>query len=336
MSRIQARIPLARPSAGRLTVGPVIQVAVVAVATLLAACAEQSAPLAPHSVPDSPVLAKGGNGGGGSLPPKIAFVSGQAGTWVGAIRTMNADGTGIMNLTSGADNSPAWSPDYRKLAFVRQESDGAYINVVSASGGQPKRLVRGYTPRWSPDGSKIAFARFDGGGAGGIFVMSANGKNIAQLTTTLTGSDFYPSWSPDGTKMTFVSNRTGTHEIYVMNADGTGEDRLTDCALEGAHCSAPSWGPVAGDDRIVYWATLDPATQTQTSIRQLRTGGGNLTIATGTRFGRPAWSPDGSRILFSKEVTPGNSEVFRIDFSGIELEQLTQNFLWDFDVAWTR
>jgi TolB protein len=239
-----------------------------------------------------------------------------------------------MNLTSGSDHSPAWSPDYQKLAFVRNENNGAYIYVVGASGGRPKLLGPGYTPRWSPDGSKIAFAQLSGTGRG-IFLMSATGKNVVQLTNPPSGSDFYPSWSPDGTKMAFASNRTGTHEIYIMDADGTDVDRLTSCVLEGAECSAPAWGPVANDDRILYWATLDPATQNQTSIRQVRTGGSNITIVAGTRFGRPAWTPDGSRIIFSKEVTPGNSEVFRVDFSGYELEQLTQNFLWDFDVAST-
>jgi Tol biopolymer transport system component len=37
----------------------------------------------------------------------------------------------------------------------------------------------------------------------------------------------YPSWSPDGTKIVFVSTRDGNYEIYVMNADGSGQMRLT-------------------------------------------------------------------------------------------------------------
>ena len=39
--------------------------------------------------------------------------------------------------------------------------------------------------------------------------------------------DMSPSWSPDGNKITFYSNRDGNSEIYVMNADGTGQTRLT-------------------------------------------------------------------------------------------------------------
>jgi TolB protein len=38
--------------------------------------------------------------------------------------------------------------------------------------------------------------------------------------------DADPAWSPDGRKIAFVSNRDGKYGIYVMNADGSGEQRL--------------------------------------------------------------------------------------------------------------
>jgi hypothetical protein len=56
--------------------------------------------------------------------------------------------------------------------------------------------------------------------------------------------DFSPAWSPDGTKIAFVSNRDGNHlstEIYVINADGTSETRLTN---DQANDHKPDWQPV--------------------------------------------------------------------------------------------
>jgi TolB protein len=46
------------------------------------------------------------------------------------------------------------------------------------------------------------------------------------------------SWSPDGKKIAFVSNRTGTYQIYTMDADGTGVRQLTD----GPEAHLAAWG----------------------------------------------------------------------------------------------
>ena len=56
--------------------------------------------------------------------------------------------------------------------------------------------------------------------------MNADGSSETSLSST--GSDdSSPAWSPGGTKIAFSSQRDGHPEIYVMNADGTGQTRLT-------------------------------------------------------------------------------------------------------------
>ncbi len=75
-----------------------------------------------------------------------------------------------------------------------------------------------------------------------IYVMSADGSHQRRLTRNAT-EDAYPSWSPDGTKIAFTrqcwySNGTSDwdEEIYVMNADGSGQKRI-------AKGDDPAWRP---------------------------------------------------------------------------------------------
>jgi Tol biopolymer transport system component len=55
--------------------------------------------------------------------------------------------------------------------------------------------------------------------------MNANGSGQRNLTRN-PAFDADPAWSPDGRKIAFVSHRDGSYGIYVMNADGSGQQRL--------------------------------------------------------------------------------------------------------------
>ena len=68
-----------------------------------------------------------------------------------------------------------------------------------------------------------------------------------------------PAWSPDGRKIAFVSDRDGNSEIYVMNADGSGQRRLT---RNPAYDADPAWSP---DGRTIAFVTTATATTGSTS-----------------------------------------------------------------------
>jgi TolB protein len=86
---------------------------------------------------------------------------------------------------------------------------------------------------WSPDGRKILFLRSNWVGAdvsGDVYVMNADGTAERNLTRSVThpfATDTAAAWSPDGQKIVFVSGRTRTGEVYTMNADGSGLRKLT-------------------------------------------------------------------------------------------------------------
>lgn len=180
---------------------------------------------------------------------KIVFTSFRDGNY--EIYIMNADGSGQTNLTSNAawEFNPSFSPDGSKIVFESDRiSRGFYdLYVMDAVLGAPQTNLTmssgdETTPSFSPDGSQIAFASRDSGGDWEIFVMNAvPGSPRTQLTFNNDG-DFYPSFSPDGLQIAFESDRNfvdGNIEIYVMNADGSGQTRLTN---NPGHDSSPAWG----------------------------------------------------------------------------------------------
>ena len=74
-------------------------------------------------------------------------------------------------------------------------------------------------------------------------------KAVAGRQTGIDDQNLFPSWSPDGGSIVFVSDRDGNFEIYVMNADGSNQRRLTNNPAEDI---APSWSP---DGRYIAFAS---------------------------------------------------------------------------------
>jgi len=205
---------------------------------------------------------------------RLAFYRVSANQSTSAIYVINADGSGLQPLTSGAvfDAHPAWSPDGRRLAFYR---DGG-ISVMNASdgSGMTRLTDSGYNPTWSPDGTRIAFASSRSGITSAIYVMSADGSAVRQLTND-PGGDYTPGWSPDGSKIVFQRGVSGEGIICLIRPDGTGFVQVT---LFG---QTPSWSP---DSRVIVFE--------QYGLTVVNADGSGM-MRRGIGFD-PAWSPLGT------------------------------------------
>jgi len=161
------------------------------------------------------------------------------------VYTMNIDGSDVRKLTTDGKSyrAPSWSPDSKYIAFASQGDPSVlkYIYIMAADGSDQRHLsntpIGSSEPAWSPDGTKLACrAHYND-----IWVMNIDGSNQIKLTGNPVGDyNCHPTWSPDGTRIAFVSYRDGNQEIYVVNADRSGETRLTS---ENARDWDPAWSP---------------------------------------------------------------------------------------------
>lgn len=173
--------------------------------------------------------------------------------------------------------------------------------------------------------NEIAFDSTGEDGYTQVYIVNPDGSSPRQLTNTIgkgTGDvkgNQLPRWSPDRTKIAFVSTRDGTWEIYVMDADGSNQQRLTH-TTKGYGNSGPYWSP--DGKKILFNSDRHP----KADIYVIDADGSNeqrLTRHPATDAGGK-WSPDGEKILFYSD-RDGNTEIYVMDADGANQQRLTHH-----------
>lgn len=154
----------------------------------------------------------------------------------------------------GADDQhPTWSSDGLYIAFESDRDGDADLYIIRADGSETISLTNNTAydgqPAWASDGRHIAFVS-DRDGHRAIYVLTISGTTA--LTTTATQAlGESPAWSKDGQRIVFVSEG----DIYAMNADGSGQTRLT---TGPATDDLPTWMLATdGTEQILFVSDRD-------------------------------------------------------------------------------
>lgn len=277
----------------------------------------------------TPAFAASGSDG------KIVFTSDRTGSW--QIYTMNPDGSDVFQVTNlpPTDDDEIFatlSPDGKQIAFNYQGGDGLDIYIVNTDGTGLRQITTDHVsllPNWRPDGKRIAFTQASEFGTGVIAVMTPDGKVVNHLTSSDWDSGG-PIYTHDGKHIVFGSEMGGyVSAVWIMNSDGSHQQRLTRAAMRGAPNS------ISPDNRtILLTDNRDSPPALPNSLYRMNIDGTGLKKLAGLRQFHhdlgPSYSPDGGRISFSSDRfsddittwTYGTFSIFVVNADGTDINEI--------------
>lgn len=277
----------------------------------------------------------------GAVPRGIVFVSPNPGTGVSNIWTMNADGTGITQLTFDAHDQwlPSFSPAGDKIVYYQDRLDqfGTPLGdvwIMDADGANPVNLTIGITGFvgaggfWSPDGTQLVILGTLNDGAWNYYIMDLAARTIgSHLITDVSQLPVLgkPDWSPDGELIVFSAQWGGGQSIWTVSAGGGAAVLLADD--NPFSLTDPAWSP-QGDTIVLergnygIWAMDKDGLNLRELVADDINGGSD-----------PTWLPDG-RIGFTPMTLTGGLVVINADGSGRTTIGVTDPVIQMYQADW--
>jgi TolB protein len=235
-----------------------------------------------------------------------------------AIYTLHPDGSGLRRVGRTCKRkppacedraAPAWSPDGKRIAFVRSwgavrkgEIAHSALMIMNRDGRGARVLhhLKAFSgdverPTWSPDGRRLAFAVSGPANrhpARALYIMRADGSRARRLTSPRMLAGDHPDFSPDGSRIVFAAGARGSHdrggEMYSIAAAGGTPVRLTNSGRRGL-VSSGSYSP---DGSAITFARLRPGEDFLTSLYVMASDGtGAREIVPPVSAEHPDWGP---------------------------------------------
>jgi Tol biopolymer transport system component/DNA-binding winged helix-turn-helix (wHTH) protein len=177
-------------------------------------------------------------------------------------------------------------------------------------------------PAVSPDGTRVAFAWNGGSGDSmSLYVALVDGEAPLRLTSQAGVEDRTPAWSPDGRRIAFTRATATDCEILVVSALGNSERALAPCG--DREYRRVDWSPDGrwlaisrrGEGGSLALELLSP----ETLERRVLTRPPAETLGDTS----PAFSPDGKSLSFTRNLTDGVNDIYRVSVEGGEPQRLT-------------
>ena len=270
----------------------------------------------------------------GYFDTRIVFVdeSGPRNQRKKRLAIMDQDGANLRYLSEGRsiELTPRFSPSRQEITYMSYEGDRPRVYLLQIETGQ--REVVGdfpgmtFSPRFSPDGQKVIMSLLRDDGNSNIFTLDLRSKQTTRLTTS-NAIDTSPSYSPDGSQIVFTSDRAGREQLYVMGADGSGQNRIS---FGDGKYSTPVWSPRG--DLIAF--TKQTGGEFQIGVMR-PDGSGERILSTGNQQEGPTWAPNGRVLMFFRQVPgAGGPMLHSVDLTGRNEQQIpSPNFASD--PAWS-
>jgi TolB protein len=176
-------------------------------------------------------------------------------------------------------------------------------------------------PAVFPGANGLVLFTSDRSGQGDVFAVKPDGTGLR----TLVGGperEAQAAWSPDGRMVAFRRGPSHASDVWVANADGSGERRLT-TSPAGRYSSQPAWSP---DGRIVFRSDRDG--DPDTWVMNADGSGQRVLLDLPGNQSYPTPSPDGRRIAYRSDAD-GDAEIWVADIDGAAPRALTANVLID-------
>jgi Tol biopolymer transport system component len=228
----------------------------------------------------------------------------------------------VFGLTGCGSHKTYW------IAFTAMPEEHEQIHMIKSDGTNHINLSANskwqFNPVWSPDGTKLVFVNNDENDNSDIYTLDLVSGSRVQLTHG--GNNTSPVWSPDNSKLAFVAKIGDFLQVFVMNADGSGEQQLTDTDADNW---APSW---LEPTRIVYASNRDG--NAEIYIMKLD-GSKQINLTNNSALDdSPVCSPDGKIISF-RSRRDSNYEIYSMNTDGSNPFNLTRNKADDENPVWS-
>jgi Tol biopolymer transport system component len=266
--------------------------------------------------------------------------------------TMDPDGTDVTQISIagawGHSEWPHWSPDGDRLAVFCCDEDRGAAHIVDPDTGEyhalplvdPHRLEEHCDAAWSPNGQLLACGNYGKRNQRetGLWIRSAYGGGLTQVTSNPGGGDEPGDFSPDGERLVFlhsVDRANGAGDrisgLFVIGVDGSNLRRITPNGME-LDVFNGRWSPIG--NHILFVASSDPnhrrtiwevdADGSRLHKLPIAGCGGSVSDPRSVDCSFPGWSPDGAKIVFTRATDDGTqSDIAIVNADGSGLVQIT-------------